>query len=137
LDNSVTLPHSSPPNNPKDKAGQSTTWKDDIWQQICTITAETFQAASRVSSVHFQPLPNAFEIFGLDFLVDGGGRAWLLEVNAFPDFQQTGEELKGLVEGLFEEVVGVAVLPFFNGEDGDKIGTERMKLVLDLDLGRR
>ena len=137
LNDSITLPHSSSPNNPKDTAEQSTTWKDDIWQQICAITAETFQAASRVSSVHFQPLPNAFEIFGLDFLVDGGGTTWLLEVNAFPDFQQTGEDLKGLVEGLFEDVVGVAVVPFFNGGDGDKVGTERMKLVLDLDLGRR
>ena len=137
LDDSITLPHASSPNNLKDLAGQRTTWRDDIWQQICAITAETFKAASRVSSVHFQPLPNAFEIFGLDFLVDGSGRAWLLEVNAFPDFQQTGEELKVLVEGLFEEVVGVAVMPFFNGGDGDKDGTERMRLVLNLDLGRR
>jgi hypothetical protein len=137
LDDSITLLASSPPNNFKNPGGQNTTWKDDIWQQICAITAETFEAASRVSSVHFQPLPNAFEIFGLDFLVDGGGKAWLLEVNVFPDFQQTGEELKGLVEGLFEEVVAVAVVPFFCGGDRVKSGTERMRLVLDLDLGRR
>ncbi len=137
LEDFITVPHPSPSNNPKDRTGQSTTWKDDVWQQICVITAETFEAASRVSSVHFQPLPNAFEIFGLDFLVDGSGRAWLLEVNAFPDFQQTGEELKEIVEGLFEEVVGVAVVPFFCGGEGAKSGTERMRLVLDLDLGRR
>lgn len=137
LDDSITLPPSSPSNHPKDPGRQHTNWKDDAWQQICDITAETFEAAFRVSSVHFQPLPNAFEIFGLDFLVDGGGRVWLLEVNAFPDFQQTGEDLKGLVEGLFEDVVEVAVIPFFSGNNRVQNGTERMRLVLDLDLGRR
>jgi len=135
LDDSISLPFSSP-SDFGDTAAETTTWKDDVWQQICGIAAQTFEAASRVSSVHFQPLPNAFEIFGLDFLVDGYGRAWLLEVNAFPDFRQTGEELKGVVEGLFEEVVRVAVMPFFGGGDWGRGGTERMRLVLDLDLGR-
>ncbi|KAH8704477.1 tubulin-tyrosine ligase family-domain-containing protein [Phaeosphaeriaceae sp. PMI808] len=52
------------------------TWKDDIFAQICSITAATFEAAARGMSIHFQPLPNAFEIFGVDFMVgvesDGG-----------------------------------------------------------------
>lgn len=89
--------------------------------------------------VHFQTLPNAFEVFGLDFLVDAGGTAWLLEVNAFPDFKQTGEELRGLVQGLWEGVVDVAVAPFFRAETlAEKDGQEdNMILVRDLDLGRR
>jgi hypothetical protein len=85
--------------------------------------------------VHFQTLPNAFELFGVDFLVDAEGTAWLLELNAFPDFAQTGEDLKEVVVGrLFEETIDVAVKPFFGlGEDSGKGG---MKLVADLDLGR-
>ncbi|EON64794.1 hypothetical protein W97_04027 [Coniosporium apollinis CBS 100218] len=113
-------------------------WKDAVFAQICAITGEVFEAAARGMSIHFQTLPSAFEIFGLDFLVDAKGNAWLLEVNAFPDFRQTGDELKGLVQGLFEEVVDVAVAPFFGmGDEGKKAGSERMVRVLDIDLGRR
>ena len=92
-------------------------------------------------SIHFQLLPNAFEIFGVDFLVDEEGTAWLLEVNAFPDFAQTGGELQGVIRELFEEVVEVAVKPFFGLEQGEaeKEGGEEGKMVrvLDVDLGRR
>ncbi|KAF2871820.1 tubulin-tyrosine ligase family-domain-containing protein [Massariosphaeria phaeospora] len=120
-------------------------WKDHVFSQICTTTAEVFNAAARSMSIHFQPLPNAFEIFGLDFLVgiepNGELRAYLLEVNAFPDFRQTGDELKGLVEGLFEGVVGVSIKPFFGLGKGEAV-SERdadfgFEQVLDIDLGRR
>ncbi|KAI6873204.1 hypothetical protein KC343_g14123 [Hortaea werneckii] len=118
-------------------------WKDALFTQIQSITAQTFLAAARTMSIHFQPLPNAFELFGVDFLVDGDeGKAWLMEINAFPDFAQTGTELKeDLVGGLFEEVVDLAVRPFFLGEGvseeeekGDRGG--RMVKCLDVDLGR-
>lgn len=128
-------------------------WKENIFRQICKITGEVFEAAARGMSIHFQPLPNAFEIFGLDFMVatepndNGFGemRTYLLEVNAFPDFRQTGDELKGLIGGLFEGVVDVAIKPFFGVEaEGDgakegseKEGSEKMVKVLDIDLGRR
>lgn len=52
-----------------------------ILDRISDVTAELFRAASE-QPVHFQPLPNAFEIFGLDFLVDSDLGVWLLEVNA-------------------------------------------------------
>ncbi|KAK5722971.1 hypothetical protein LTR17_014103 [Elasticomyces elasticus] len=109
-------------------------WRRDVFDQICAITGETFEAAARTMGIHFQPLPNAFEIFGLDFLVDAGGGVWLLEVNAFPDFAQTGKELQGVVRGLMEEVVEVGVRPFWGLESR---GVEEMIGVLDLDLGRR
>ncbi|TVY31720.1 putative tubulin--tyrosine ligase, partial [Lachnellula occidentalis] len=83
--------------------------KDDVWRQICDVTGEVFEAAAKGMMVHFQTLPNAFEVFGVDFLVDERGTAWLLEVNAFPDFRQTGEELRGVVEGLWDCVVGRVV----------------------------
>ncbi|KAF2763984.1 tubulin-tyrosine ligase, partial [Teratosphaeria nubilosa] len=44
-------------------------WRDEVFKQICQTTGEVFEAAARAMSIHFQPLPNAFEIFGLDFLV--------------------------------------------------------------------
>jgi hypothetical protein len=111
--------------------------KEKIFNQICEVTGEIFEAAAKGMMVHFHTLPNAFEVFGLDFLVDEGGTAWLLEVNAFPDFRQTGEELKDLIGGLWEGVVDKAVAGFFGFEG---IGNEEegnMVLVRSLDLGRR
>ncbi|PYH78966.1 putative tubulin-tyrosine ligase [Aspergillus uvarum CBS 121591] len=114
-------------------------WKEHLFDQICAVTGEVFEAAARGMMVHFQTLPNAFELFGVDFLVDHTGNAWLLELNAYPDFAQTGEELKDLVVGrLFEETVDVAVKPFFGlGEKTAVQGTESMRLVADLELGRK
>ena len=114
-------------------------WKESVYGQICTVTGEVFEAAARGMMIHFQPLPNAFELFGLDFMVDEAGVAWLLEVNAFPDFAQTGSELNHLIEGLFEEVVDVAIKPFFGlePEGNETQETGRMAKVLDIDLGRR
>lgn len=120
-----------------DAPGLPHTWKDDVFTQICGITAETFEAAARGMMIHFQPLPQAFELYGVDFMVDAAGKAWLLEVNAYPDFRQTGEELRGVVEGLMEETVEVAVKPFFGVEGASGEGTEEMRKVLDVDLGRR
>ncbi|KAE8373399.1 survival protein sure-like phosphatase/nucleotidase [Aspergillus bertholletiae] len=117
--------------------GLSPNWKEKVFDQICAVSGEAFEAAARGMMVHFQTLPNAFELFGLDFLVDQEGTAWLLEMNAYPDFAQTGEELKEEVVGrLFEETVEVAVKPFFGGE-APVGGTDYMKLVADLDLGRK
>ena len=115
----------------------ATNWKNQVFQQICQVTGEVFEAAAREQVVHFQTLPNAFEIFGVDFLVDDKLNVWLLELNAFPDFKQTGDELRDVVVGgLFEEVVKVAVEPFFSQSCEGRAGNERMRLVLDLDMGR-
>lgn len=109
--------------------------KDGIFAQICAITGEIFEAAAKGMMVHFQTLPNAFEVFGVDFLVDEAGTAWLLEVNAFPDFRQTGSELSGIVEGLWGEVVKESVGGFFG--DGKGEGSEELVLVKKVELGRR
>ena len=112
-------------------------WRESAFKQICTTTGQIFEAAARSMSIHFQPLPNAFEIYGLDFMVDASGTVWLLEVNAFPDFAQTGDELQGLVKGLFESVVDVGIKPFFGLGEARNAGAEDMVEVLDIDLGRR
>ena len=141
--------------SPVSNATRATTpddWKNNVFAQICAITGTVFEAAAREMMVHFQTMPNAFEIFGIDFLLDKDGHAWLLEVNAFPDFKQTGEELKHVIAGLYESVVDVAIKPFFgmtsvrieNDHDDDDVINDNsnfenadIKCVLDIDLGRR
>ncbi|KAK0628880.1 survival protein sure-like phosphatase/nucleotidase [Bombardia bombarda] len=103
---------------------------ESIFGQICAITGDVFEAAARGMMVHFQPMENAFEVYGLDFLVDEGGQAWLLEVNAFPDFKQTGGDLSGVVAGFWTGVLRLAVAASAPTADG-------MVLVRDVDLGRR
>lgn len=124
---------------PQSTGELSDDWKDSVFAQICTVTGEIFEAAARGMMVHFQPLPNAFELFGLDFMVDASGTVSLLEVNAFPDFAQTGGDLNHVIEGLFEQVVDVAIKPFFGlAVDGDgKAEEDKVAKVLDIDLGRR
>lgn len=114
-------------------------WKEKVYEQICAVTGAAFEAAAKGMMVHFQTLPNAFEIFGVDFLVDGNGETWLLEFNAFPDFRQTGDELRDKVVGnLFEAVVDAAVKPFFDIKQGGDVASKLgLRLVTDLDLGRK
>jgi tubulin---tyrosine ligase len=119
-----------------DEAASRNDWKCNVWEQICAVTGEIFEAAAREQMVHFQTLPNAFEIFGVDFLVDTELNVWLLELNAYPDFKQTGDGLRDVVVGgLFEEVIRVAVKPFLaNPSSG--YASDRMRLVKEIELGR-
>lgn len=112
-------------------------WKDHAVRQIEAATSALFEAAAREQMVHFQALPNAFEVFGVDWLVDETGNVWLLEVNCFPDFKQSGNALKGLVQGFWTEVIRIAVGGFFGiaAEVDDE--ESHMVNVLDIDLGRR
>ncbi|KAF8444171.1 tubulin-tyrosine ligase family-domain-containing protein [Terfezia claveryi] len=105
----------------------------DIWEKLCKITRELFSAAAMGQRVHFQALPNAFEIFGIDFMVDVDLNVSLLEVNSYPDFKQTGDELSSLIDGLFEGVVDVAVKPFLTGVK--ECEAKNMEKVLDIELG--
>ncbi|KAF2745476.1 TTL-domain-containing protein [Sporormia fimetaria CBS 119925] len=114
-------------------------WVDRVKQQIFDITGAVFEAAARGMSIHFQALPNSFELFGLDFMIEDNEEltTYLLEVNAFPDFRQTGEDAKGVVEGLMEGVVDVAIKPFFGlqaDESEETDGAKGLVKVLDIDL---
>ncbi|RMZ76646.1 hypothetical protein DV738_g4864, partial [Chaetothyriales sp. CBS 135597] len=46
------------------------------------IAGEVFEAAAREQMVHFQAIPNAFEIFGVDFLVDEALHVYLLDTSS-------------------------------------------------------
>lgn len=82
--------------------------KQKVFNQVCEITGELFKAAVSVDKMNFQPLPNAMEVFGIDFLVNHDYTVSLLEVNLYPDFKQTGDDLKGLIDELFSNVGDVA-----------------------------
>jgi len=86
---------------------------DSIHQQMRSIVGETF-AAVHSEPTTFLPLPHCFELFGLDFLVDETMNVFLLEVkirtllvlmrwcwqvNASPDFAQTGSRLQHVPRG--------------------------------------
>ncbi|KAG8525930.1 uncharacterized protein KY384_000692 [Bacidia gigantensis] len=112
-------------------------WHTQAFKQIQAATGTLFEAAAREQMIHFQTLPNAFEVFGVDWMVDEDGNASLLEVNAFPDFKQSGEGLKDLVAGFWQQVVRIAVGGFFGSQDASSFrGSDEMIKVLDLDLGR-
>lgn len=109
--------------------------KGHIIHQIHEIVADLFKAAVNVDRMNFQPLPNAFEAYGLDFLVSDNiskeTGVTLLEVNAYPDFRQTGSELKGLIDEFFDGVMSKAVIPLTGGK---VLESSYMCKVLEIDF---
>lgn len=110
----------------------------NIQDQIADTLAETFAAALQ-SPIHFQvrciffpwkrmdrcaylkspqPLPNAFELYGVDFLVEHVASPQpqfsvkLLEINAEPAIELTGPRLTWALEDLFDAIARVCVDPF-------------------------
>lgn len=88
-----------------------------------------------------QTLPNAFELFGVDYLVDKEHQVYLLEINSYPDFRQTGQRLTDhVVGGLFREVTRQIICPFFKiapkkmDEEAGEWKPGRLELVLDVQL---
>ncbi|KAJ6509221.1 tubulin-tyrosine ligase [Mycena vitilis] len=107
-----------------------------IVDQMVVTLAETFKAALE-NPVHFQPLPNAFELFGIDFLVTSSPASQprfqvsLLEVNAEPAIELTGPRLSWILQDLFTAVGRVCVESFFNAtaEDEWMVGETRHGLI--------
>jgi tubulin--tyrosine ligase len=67
-----------------------------------------------------QPLPNAFELFGVDFLVSHTPNASpnpfhvkILEINSEPAIELTGPRLNWILVDLFDAIANVCVEPFF------------------------
>ncbi|TDH70658.1 hypothetical protein CCR75_001219 [Bremia lactucae] len=87
--------------------------KSKILADIGHITAETFDAYKGEFSV-FQPLPNCFEVYGVDFMVDADFNVWLLEINPGPDFKQTGSRLNFVVRDLIADTLEVVSREYFS-----------------------
>ena len=125
---------------------------------IGQVVGETFKAALGQPN-HFAVSKSSFEVFGVDLLLslpetnesNSAGTAdeesdlnvHLLEVNACPDFKQSGEGLHEVIGRLFEGVLEVAVKPFFAKNDEGKkedweVGSRKGRWLkcLDLKAGR-
>ncbi|OBA22934.1 sure-like protein [Metschnikowia bicuspidata var. bicuspidata NRRL YB-4993] len=96
-----------------DLMGLDVSQKTGVFEQVKEITGQLFAAASSVDKINFQPMANAVEIFGVDFLVNEDLSVKLLEVNSYPDFKQTGDGLKTIIDDLFDSVARLIVGPDF------------------------
>lgn len=93
------------------------TVKAIILKQINENVKELFKAAINVDRMNFQPLENAFEFYGLDFLVDDQYKVKVLEVNAYPDFKQSGDSLRDLVSEFIDSSVTAVGTQFYSSEN--------------------
>lgn len=112
------------------------------------VIGAVFEAAAKAGSIHWQVWPNAFEIFGVDLLVgyddDHSPNVQLLEVNAQPDFAQTGIKLHAIIDRLFQRALEISVLPYHDENNTAKdfdtwsVGDSRqgMTLCFQEELGR-
>ena len=89
--------------------------KEHVFSQVKDITRSLFDAATSVNKINFQPIENAYEIFGIDFIITSDLAVTLLEVNSYPDFKQTGDKLKPLISELFDNIARVAISPLALG----------------------
>ncbi|KAI8083162.1 tubulin-tyrosine ligase family-domain-containing protein [Halteromyces radiatus] len=103
---------------------------DSIFTKMQLILKDVFDACSSEMTT-FQALPNVFELFGVDFMIDQDMNVYFLETNAFPDFKQTGTRLQNVIQELFDATTKTAVEPFF-GMIGES--DERMIKVFDRQL---
>ncbi|KAG8999257.1 hypothetical protein FRB94_006345 [Tulasnella sp. JGI-2019a] len=94
--------------------------------QVTEILSDTFQAALAMP-VHFQPLSNAFEIFGADLLItysdnEDSFQVHILEMNAEPAIELTGSRLQWILDDFFRGVADVCVRPLLFPEESNKCG---------------
>ncbi|CAF0804297.1 unnamed protein product [Rotaria sp. Silwood1] len=102
----------------------------NIFEQIKLIIKDIFTGLHNEITI-FQPLKNAFEIYGFDFLIDENNQVYFLEANAYPDFKQTGNLLSILIKELFQNIVQHIILPYFGYEQTNKITQRKLHLVYD------
>ncbi|DAZ98038.1 TPA: hypothetical protein N0F65_004528 [Lagenidium giganteum] len=68
---------------------QQREWSTSLRRSIHHIITKVFERLSETNGRHFFALPNCYELFGADFMVDGSPehRVWLLEVNPDPSLE--------------------------------------------------
>jgi len=87
-----------------------------IFEKVKTNVREIFRSVANQPSA-FLVLPNCFELFGFDFLVDEDLNVWILEVNCGPDMKNTGSRLDHVVSSFLEDVLSVTVDKYFAKDD--------------------
>lgn len=71
----------------KEKGSEAGVAAEAAFEEICKTVSDIFNAVSPEQTT-FMALPNCFELFGFDFLLDEVFHPWFLEANAEPDFKQ-------------------------------------------------
>ncbi|CAF1165733.1 unnamed protein product [Adineta steineri] len=104
--------------------------RSNIFEQIKLILNDIFTGLHNEVTI-FQPLKNAFEIYGFDFLIDENNQVYFLEANAYPDFKQTGNSLSILIKELFQNIVQQIILSYFGYEQSKKDLQRQLHLVYD------
>jgi tubulin--tyrosine ligase len=102
----------------------------NIFEQVKLIVKEIFTGLHNEITI-FQPLKNAFEIYGFDFLINEDNQVYFLEANAYPDFKQTGNNLSVLIKELFENLIQQIVLPYYDYQQEYQITQRKFHLVYD------
>jgi len=100
-----------------------------IKEQVRLIVAETLLALVDQSAV-FLSLPNCFELFGFDFLVDAQGQVMLLEANAGPDLKNTGDRLDYVILSLLKGIVKLLEATLFSAAcaaTGEYVAPQRIE----------
>lgn len=72
-----------------DEGGEGVFKEKGVWEQIRGICTRLFKKLSK-DKRKFMTLVNTWELFGLDFLVDGSGKVWVLEANPEPSMNMFG-----------------------------------------------
>lgn len=105
-----------PPQQPQQLA---TELQRRLWAQLCSAACASLRAGAAGGLLPADPDPAAtfYQLFGYDFAVDPGGRAWLLEVNAYPAIASGTMRLVdgGVYTGLVGDLLGLVVLPATDG----------------------
>ena len=88
-----------------------------VFGRVCQVVGDVFAAVSPEQTT-FMSLPNCFELFGFDFLLDEAFHVWFLEANAEPDFKQTGARLQGVVRTVVEATLALTADAWAAAEGG-------------------
>jgi hypothetical protein len=78
------------------RCGLGDAWSDDIFPSMIRLVAAVMRSGVERSEVSRR---DAFEIFGLDLVLDETLRPWLIEVNESPNLSSHGSKLKERILG--------------------------------------
>mmetsp|Transcript_30998 Transcript_30998/g.40931 ORF Transcript_30998/g.40931 Transcript_30998/m.40931 type:complete len:430 (+) Transcript_30998:74-1363(+) len=82
----------------------------EVFEAMKQVYAELVAAASPFLSI--QQNPNYFEYFGLDFMADNTGKAWLIEVNRLPGLQSSKsnkEQEDAMYDKMIEDILSIYI----------------------------
>ena len=102
--------------------GMGEGWTECVLPAIRSVAAATMRSgAERAERV--EPRRDAFEIFGLDLVVDENLQPWLIEVNESPNLAPHGSALKeSILSKMLSSAVDLLVEPEFRRTPPERVG---------------